>query len=123
MIGKQQLRRCTQTWFDNECEEITKKKNAAYMRMQQVRRTRHAEKEYRNLRREEKRIHKKKKKEHMERKMLELEEINTQSEVRKFYQKINRSRKEFKPRITICRAKDGNILSDKESILKMGGEL
>lgn len=49
--------------------------------------------------------------------MLELEEINTQAEIRKFYQKINRSRKEFKPRITINRDKEKNIVRDKESIM------
>lgn len=54
--------------------------------------------------------------------MLELEEINIQAEIRKFYQKINKSRKEFKPRITICRDKEKNIVRDKENIMNRWAE-
>ncbi|XP_022200144.2 craniofacial development protein 2-like [Nilaparvata lugens] len=53
----------TKTWFDYECQEATKKKNTAHMKMQQSRGTRSTAEQYRAMRRAGKRIHKKKKKE------------------------------------------------------------
>ncbi|KAG8173783.1 hypothetical protein JTE90_011588 [Oedothorax gibbosus] len=52
-------------WFDEECSDITKKKNEAYKTMIQKHYTRAAEERYKELRREEKRTHKKKKREYI----------------------------------------------------------
>lgn len=58
----------------------------------------------------------------MRREMEELEKLNSQAEARKFYQKINRGRKEFQPRTNMCRDKEGNIISKKEDILERWAE-
>jgi hypothetical protein len=34
------------------------------------------------------------------------------------YQELNKSQKDFKPRVTFCRDKNGAIISEKETILK-----
>ena len=48
-------------WFDDECRQMTKRKNTAYRAMQQRHRTRACAEKYTRLRREEKRVHRSKK--------------------------------------------------------------
>ena len=50
--------------------------------------------------------------------MKELQESNNINNVRKFYQMVNKDRKTFKPKITICRDNLGNILTEKDKILE-----
>ena len=73
-------------WFDNECKQVTKTKNIAYIRMQQRSHTRNSTEEYRVARREEKRVHKKKKKKFNKDKLLKLENLRESNDVRKFYE-------------------------------------
>jgi hypothetical protein len=40
-----------------------------------------------------------------------------QKQVRKFYKEINRTRKDFKPRLALCKGKEGQIISEKDKIL------
>ena len=88
-------------WFDAECEQATISKNNIYKRMQQRNHTQKAVEEYRTARREEKRIHKQKKKIFIER-GLELERFRSNNESKSFYQKLNKTRKDFQPRIILC---------------------
>ena len=46
-----------------------------------------------------------------------LEELGQQNQSRLFYRDINRLRKIFKPRLTICKSKNGNINTEKDDIL------
>ncbi|PNF36727.1 hypothetical protein B7P43_G12357 [Cryptotermes secundus] len=103
-------------WFDGECEQVTKKQ--AYKRMQQRNHTRGAVEKYREARRKEKRLHKKKKREYDKQELIELEHLRSSNEIRAFYQKLNKSRKDFQPRTTLCRDKEGTILSSDEEILE-----
>jgi sorting nexin-29 len=105
-------------WFDDECQQATNEKNAAYLKMQQRHHTRQAVHEYRELRKKEKKLHRKKKRVYLENQIKEAELLNSQNESRVFYRKINGQRKEYKPRITMCHDKEGNILNDKQQILK-----
>ena len=50
--------------------------------------------------------------------LQELEELNMQTKARKFFKKLNKSRKDFKPRINQCRNRDGEILCEEQQILK-----
>ena len=52
-------------WFDEECEEVTVKKNKAYKEKLQRKSTRAAREKYQQARRNEKRIHRKKKRKYM----------------------------------------------------------
>lgn len=54
--------------------------------------------------------------------LQELEELKAQNETRKFYRKLNNSRKDFKPRLNMCRDKDGNILNDENETLERWAE-
>lgn len=64
----------------------------------QTRKTSTSLEKYKKLRRIEKQIHKGKKREHNDKTFEQLEKLHSQHEVRKFYQTINKGRKEFKPR-------------------------
>lgn len=103
-------------WFDEQCQEVTDRKNRAYKKKLQ-RRTRESEEMYRRMRREEKKVHKKKKRESENRVIEEIEVLRSQNETRKFYQKINKMRKEFKPKVNMCKNKQGDILNDRDDIL------
>jgi hypothetical protein len=104
-------------WFDTEFEQAMKKENLAYKRMQQRYHTRKAVEEYRTTRKEEKRTHKLKKKTFIEHELEELEHLRSHNESKAFYQKLNRSRKDFQPRTTLCRNKEGTLLSEEDEIL------
>ncbi|PNF23609.1 hypothetical protein B7P43_G04761 [Cryptotermes secundus] len=69
-------------------------------------------------RRKEKRLHKKKKREYDKQELIELEHLRSSNEIRAFYQTLNKSRKDFQPRTTLCRDKEGTILSSDEAILE-----
>jgi hypothetical protein len=51
-----------------------------------------------------------------------LEGLRSTNERRKFYRGVNNARKGFKPRISMCKAKDGTIISDQQSILARWSE-
>ena len=48
---------------------------------------------------------------------LENIELLREHECRKFYKGINMDRKQFKPRVHICRNKDGSLISNEQEIL------
>ncbi|XP_071040023.1 craniofacial development protein 2-like [Parasteatoda tepidariorum] len=105
-------------WFDCECYMITEKKNEAYKKMLNKRHSRNAEIKYKEARREEKRIHKIKKKAFLEDLLKNAEHLRGSNESRAFFREINLGRKEFKPRATSCRDKNGAILTNKMQVLK-----
>jgi 2'-5' RNA ligase len=78
--------------------------------------------EYRTARSEEKRVHKQKKKIFIGRVLEELERLRSNNESKSFYQKINKSRKDFKPRTILCRNKEGTLLSEEDDILRKWAE-
>lgn len=70
---------------------------------------------YRELRRTEKRMHKAKKRDYNNRKFEELESLR--HKIRKFYQNINKARKDFKPRTIMVRDSNSTIINDKDEIV------
>ena len=104
-------------WFDDECELVTSEKNEAYLKLLQ-RCTRATKEDYSFKRKKEKRVHKRKKCEAEQAMYNDLERLNRMNETRRYYQKLNSSRKGFDPRVTMIRDHDGNILTDIKSILR-----
>jgi hypothetical protein len=45
-----------------------------------------------------------------------LEELGQQQQTRKFYRDINKLRRDFKPRLTICKSRSGEIITEKKRI-------
>ena len=100
------------TWFDAECHVAKEDKNKAYRKMQQGYGTRSLIEEYKEKRRKEKTIHKRNKKKWMNMELENMELLRKQHECRKFYKEINIARKQFKPRVSICRNRDGSLISN-----------
>ena len=104
-------------WFDKECQEATEVKNKAYVIMQQRSYTRASADKYREARRKEKQVHKRKKKQHENNQNEKLEELGQQYQNRQFYRDINKLRKDFKLRLTICKSRNGDIITERDDIL------
>ena len=100
-------------WFDKECREATEVKNKAYVNMQQWNYTRASTNKYREARRKEKWVHEGKKKQYENEQVERLEELGQQYQIRKFYRDINKLRKDFKPRLTVCKSKNRDIITEK----------
>lgn len=79
----------TKNWFE-ECEEATRRKNQAYLKVQQGRRTRNLMEKYRELRRIEKRIRKAKKREYDNKIFKELEHLHSKHETKNSTRKSTR---------------------------------
>ena len=63
-------------------------------------------------------MQKRKKKQHEIDQVERLEELGQQHQTRKFYRDINKLRKDFKLRLTICKSKNGgDIITEKGDIL------
>ena len=93
------------------------KKNEAYKNMLNKKFTRRSVDEYKSARKEEKKIHKRKKKMYKENQLKEVELLRSNHESIAFFRTINEGRKDFKPRITLCKNKDGIIISERDKIL------
>jgi hypothetical protein len=109
-------------WFDAEREQVTISKSNAFKRMQQRNHIQKSVEEYRTARSEEKRVHKQKKKIFIERGLEELEHLRSNNESKSFYQKLNKSRKDFQPRTILCQNKDGMLLSEEDDSLRRWAE-
>jgi len=48
-----------------------------------------------------------------------MELLKKQHECRKFYKEINIARKQFKPRVNLCRKEDGSLISNEQEILNI----
>lgn len=70
------------------------------------------------LRREERRYIIGKRERGKEQNLKEIEQLQQTKNIRKYYQRVNESRKTFKPRCAACRDKVGILLVDKQRILE-----
>jgi len=105
------------TWFDYECQAAIEDKNKACRNMQQGYGTRSLTEEYKEHRREVKINHKRKEKEWMNVELENMDLLTLKHECRKFCKEINMTRKQFKPRVHICRNEDGSLISNEQEIL------
>ncbi|KRG00484.1 uncharacterized protein Dwil_GK27899, partial [Drosophila willistoni] len=104
-------------WFDEECQEVLEEKNAARAAMLQHG-TRQNVERYRLKRKQQTRLFRDKKRRLEEVECQEMELLYRSQETRKFYQKLNTSRKGFVPRAEMCRDKDGSILTDGREVIE-----
>ena len=73
-------------------------------------------------RKEEKKIHKQRKWEWEKEQLEELQDLYCTREARKLYSKVKETKKEFKPRVNICKAKDGSIICNQNEVLAWWNE-
>ncbi|XP_035787837.1 uncharacterized protein LOC118464508 [Anopheles albimanus] len=105
-------------WFDEECRLVTERKNCAYQEAQQRHRTRASKGNYERLRKEEKKLHRIKKRKWEENRIRELEENRVRyGPTRQFYQAIAGYRKTAAPKVSCCRSKNGDVISNQPEVL------
>lgn len=104
-------------WFDDECAQAIKRKNEARDKKLQ-RNTRQTQEEYESRRREANRVCRRKKRGMLNEKLKEIEEKRLQKQTRNFYKGTDWFRKEFKPRLTGCKDKQGKLLGEENDIMK-----
>jgi hypothetical protein len=73
--------------------------------------------EYSQARRRVKHLFRKKKKQLDEQALIEIERHHSVQGFRKFYKRLNDSKKPFKPTVAMCRATNGQLLTNKDQVL------
>ncbi|XP_062716068.1 uncharacterized protein LOC134291831 [Aedes albopictus] len=104
-------------WFDEECRAVLEEKDAARAVMLQHG-TRQNVERYRQKRKQQTRLFREKKRRLDEAECEEMELLCRSQETRKFYQKLNASRKGYVPQAEICRDKEGSLLTDKREVIE-----
>ncbi|XP_058817605.1 uncharacterized protein LOC131680905 [Topomyia yanbarensis] len=114
-IVEYEERRRRNDWFDEECRAVLEKKSAARAVMLQHG-TRQNVELYKQKRRQAASSGRKKRRLE-EAECEEMELLYRSQDIRKFYQKLNASRKGFVPQTEICRDKDGSLLTDNRAVI------
>lgn len=104
-------------WFDTECEAILEEKNAARALMLRYA-TRQNVDRYKDRRRQQTRIFREKKRRLEELENQELELLFRSNNTRKFYKRLNASRKGYIPRADICRDLQGGLLTETGEVIE-----
>ncbi|XP_062715888.1 uncharacterized protein LOC134291753 [Aedes albopictus] len=104
-------------WYDGECEQLKKEKNAAWARMLQHR-TRANGARYKQARNRQNSVFRMMKRQQEERDREAMEELYRAKDTRKFYEKLNRSRRGFVPQADMCRDNHGNILTSEREVVE-----
>jgi CRISPR/Cas system CSM-associated protein Csm2 small subunit len=73
--------------------------------------------DYQAVRRNGEKVHRRQERKCENNEVQETEHLMNQNQTRKFYKEINRIRKNYKPRLTLCKGEDEQIISEKEEIL------
>jgi hypothetical protein len=92
-------------------EVASQEKNKAYSLCFKRVGTRQSTEEYRNKRREEKKVRRKKKRNYENQCMKDIEESRNANKSREHYILVNSDRRAFKPRVTMCKDAEGNIIN------------
>lgn len=79
--------------------------------------TRANRQDYKN-KRIEKRVHRRKKRELENEKVKEVERDRLTNKSKKFYETVNDMKKSFCPRTTVCRTKEGELITDEGRKIK-----
>jgi hypothetical protein len=103
-------------WFDEECAKGKEEKNATRERAIQTK-TREAKNAYKLARTRERRFSRTKARQLDEEAWIEIERHRSIQDSRKFYKRLNDVRRPFEPQVAMCRAKNGELLTNKNQVL------
>ncbi|XP_055539027.1 uncharacterized protein LOC129726410 [Wyeomyia smithii] len=103
-------------WYDGGCQAAVSEKNRTWVNHLRVR-TRENLVKYRRARNDMTTILRRKKRQQEDRDHEELEELFTANETRKFYEKVNQSRKGYVPRADFCRDMEGNLITNDSEVV------
>lgn len=109
-IGEETMKR-REEWFEEECAEVTKKKNIPCQRLL-TRNSRANRQNYKEKRKAEKRSYRRKKREVGNKRIREMEMDGLVNKARSFYATVNDMRKNFCPKLMTYRSKNRNLITD-----------
>lgn len=104
-------------WYDDECQAAMEEKNKARMKLLKGRATRRAHEEYNEKKIYAYRLCRRKKREMVNTRLREIDENHEQNRARLFYKGIDYFRKDYKPKLTGCKSKDGVLLGEEGEVL------
>lgn len=110
-------RRIRNDWFDQECKTSLDVKNEAY-RQYIARPTRAKREKYDELRRLSNKTIRRKKRKHYDEQLLNIDKDLASKNTRRAYRQLNSIKNGHQPRTSLCKDKNGNIISDTENIKK-----
>jgi hypothetical protein len=108
-------------WYDDKCERLVKERNIARIKMLK-RRTRTTVSEYSNKRRLAKRECRRKKQVFGKANLENTEELAQKKEIRQLYMKTGLMKKGYQQRTTFCKDKGGDLIVNREGIVKRWAE-
>ena len=97
--------------------QVLNAKNAARAKIINGRVSRSLQEDYNQKRRDCNKICRKKKKEIINKRIEEIEEYSKTNQAKQFYKNIDWFRKDYKPRLSGCKDKQGNILGEEQEIM------
>jgi hypothetical protein len=103
-------------WFDEECAKVNEEKNATRERAIQIK-TRGVKNAYKIARTKDMRLFWKKARQLDEGALIEIERHWSIQDSRKFHKRLNDVRRTFEPKVAMCRAKLGELLTNKYQVL------
>lgn len=104
-------------WFDGECKQLIEEKNTARASMLRHR-TRANEERYRLARNRQNSIFRRKKRQQEDRDREAMEHLYHVNDKRKFYKKVNLSRKGYVPQADMCRDLSGSLLTNECDVIE-----
>jgi hypothetical protein len=110
------IKQANKEWFDKECAEVNEEKNADKERATQNN-TKEAKNAYKLARTKEMRFFRKNAKQLNKEASIEIERHRSIQDSRKFYKRLNDVRRPFEPQVVMCRAKNGELLTNKNTVL------
>jgi hypothetical protein len=104
-------------WFDKECAKMNEEKNAAARERAIQIKTRGTKNAYKLARTRVRRLFRKKARQLYKEVFIEIERHRSTHDSRKFYKRLNDVRRPFEPQVALCRAKNGELLTNKNQVL------
>ena len=108
-------------WFDSECRKIIEERNRARMTMLR-RETRNSRQIYKETRKKATKVCRKKKREWEKRKLIEIEKLAKEGNIRGMYMRIKEEKNGFQARSHMCENNDGELITENSQVLERWAE-
>jgi hypothetical protein len=106
-------------WVDEECAMVNEEKKRRQGASHPIK-TRGAKNAYKLARTKERGLFRKKSRQLDEEALIEVERHRSIQDSRKFYKRLNDFRRPFEPQVAMCRAKNGELLTNKTKCWRDG---
>ena len=110
-------KQATNEWFDEECRVVNEEKNALRAKVIHMKNSKATKNAYKQALARQRYLFRKKKWQLEEEASIEIERYRSIQDSRKFYKRLNDVRRPFEAQVAMCRAKNGELLTNKDQVL------